>query len=142
MHTNRGGLADVEWTVQLVQLRHAHDRPSLHNTSTLESLDAIAADGLLPEDQVEKLRDAWLTAAKARNASSWCAANRSTNCRSVRRCGRSHSPRAGRPTIRGVPQRAPPGVTRRAKTVVTEVFRGLRVADAQRGRKMLWSAPR
>ncbi|GAA3037566.1 bifunctional [glutamine synthetase] adenylyltransferase/[glutamine synthetase]-adenylyl-L-tyrosine phosphorylase [Gordonia defluvii] len=70
MHTKlgRGGLADVEWTVQLVQLRHAHDHPSLHNTSTLESLDAIVADGLLPEQQVELLRDAWLTATKARNA--------------------------------------------------------------------------
>ncbi|MFT3900393.1 MAG: bifunctional [glutamine synthetase] adenylyltransferase/[glutamine synthetase]-adenylyl-L-tyrosine phosphorylase [Gordonia sp. (in: high G+C Gram-positive bacteria)] len=70
LHTKlgRGGLADIEWTVQLVQLRHAHDHPNLHNTSTLQSLDAIAADGLLPEDQVDKLRDAWLTATKARNA--------------------------------------------------------------------------
>ena len=38
----RGGLADIEWTVQLLQLRHAHELPALHNTSTLESLDAIA----------------------------------------------------------------------------------------------------
>ncbi|MFT4199438.1 bifunctional [glutamine synthetase] adenylyltransferase/[glutamine synthetase]-adenylyl-L-tyrosine phosphorylase [Gordonia sp. (in: high G+C Gram-positive bacteria)] len=70
LHTKlgRGGLADIEWTVQLVQLRHAHDHPSLHNTSTLESLDAIAADGLLPQEQVDLLRDAWLTATKARNA--------------------------------------------------------------------------
>ncbi len=70
LHTKlgRGGLADVEWTVQLVQLRHAHDHPALHNTSTLESLDVIAADGLLPEQQVDLLRDAWLTATKARNA--------------------------------------------------------------------------
>ncbi|GED98542.1 bifunctional [glutamine synthetase] adenylyltransferase/[glutamine synthetase]-adenylyl-L-tyrosine phosphorylase [Gordonia crocea] len=70
LHTKlgRGGLADVEWTVQLVQLRHAHDHPSLHNTSTLQSLDAIAADGLLPQEQVDLLREAWLTATKARNA--------------------------------------------------------------------------
>ncbi|QKT07644.1 bifunctional [glutamine synthetase] adenylyltransferase/[glutamine synthetase]-adenylyl-L-tyrosine phosphorylase [Gordonia sp. X0973] len=70
LHTKlgRGGLADIEWTVQLVQLRHAHDHPSLHNTSTLESLDAIAADELLPEQEVDLLRDAWLTATKARNA--------------------------------------------------------------------------
>ena len=31
----RGGLADIEWTVQLLQLRHAHKIPALHNTSTL-----------------------------------------------------------------------------------------------------------
>ncbi|MCB0945119.1 MAG: bifunctional [glutamine synthetase] adenylyltransferase/[glutamine synthetase]-adenylyl-L-tyrosine phosphorylase, partial [Mycobacterium sp.] len=37
----RGGLADVEWTVQLLQLRHAHQVPALHNTSTLQALDAI-----------------------------------------------------------------------------------------------------
>ncbi|BBZ43553.1 glutamate-ammonia-ligase adenylyltransferase [Mycobacterium parmense] len=64
----RGGLADVEWTVQLLQLRHAHEIPALHNTSTLESLDAIAAAGLAADDEVELLRHAWLTATRARNA--------------------------------------------------------------------------
>ncbi|OBH52721.1 bifunctional [glutamine synthetase] adenylyltransferase/[glutamine synthetase]-adenylyl-L-tyrosine phosphorylase [Mycobacterium sp. E2479] len=64
----RGGLADVEWTVQLLQLRHAHEVPALHNTSTLQCLDAIAAAGLVPADEVELLRQAWLTATRARNA--------------------------------------------------------------------------
>lgn len=64
----RGGLADIEWTVQLMQLRHAHEVPALHNTSTLESLDAIAAAGLVPEEDVDLLRQAWLTATRARNA--------------------------------------------------------------------------
>ena len=64
----RGGLADIEWTVQLMQLRHAHEIPALHNTSTLESLDAIAAAGLVPADEVDLLREAWLTATRARNA--------------------------------------------------------------------------
>ncbi len=64
----RGGLADVEWTVQLLQLRHAHDMPALHNTSTLQSLDAIEAAGLVPADEVDLLRQAWLTATRARNA--------------------------------------------------------------------------
>ena len=44
----RGGLADVEWTVQLLQLRHAHEVPALHNTSTLQTLDAIGGAQLLP----------------------------------------------------------------------------------------------
>jgi glutamate-ammonia-ligase adenylyltransferase len=64
----RGGLADVEWTVQLLQLRHAHEVPSLHNTSTLQALDAIGAAELLSEEDVDLLRDAWLTATRARNA--------------------------------------------------------------------------
>src|SRR5690625_7385850 len=64
----RGGLADVEWTVQLLQLRHAHRVPALHNTSTLETLDAIAAAELLADDEVDRLRQAWLTATRARNA--------------------------------------------------------------------------
>jgi glutamate-ammonia-ligase adenylyltransferase len=64
----RGGLADVEWTVQLLQLQHAHEIPALHNTSTLESLDVIAEIGLVPADEVDLLRQAWLTATRARNA--------------------------------------------------------------------------
>lgn len=64
----RGGLADVEWTVQLLQLRHAHHVPALHNTSTLETLDAIADAELLEEDEVDRLRQAWLLATRARNA--------------------------------------------------------------------------
>jgi glutamate-ammonia-ligase adenylyltransferase len=64
----RGGLADIEWTVQLLQLRHAHAISALHNTSTLASLDAIAAAELLPTDEVQLLRQAWLTATRARNA--------------------------------------------------------------------------
>lgn len=64
----RGGLADIEWTVQLLQLRHAHDVPALHNTSTLETLAAIGAAELLAEGDVDLLRQAWLTATRARNA--------------------------------------------------------------------------
>ncbi len=64
----RGGLADIEWTVQLLQLRHAHQIPALHNTSTLQTLDAIGAAELLAEEDVDLLRQAWLTATRARNA--------------------------------------------------------------------------
>ena len=64
----RGGLADIEWTVQLMQLRFAHKVPALHNTSTLQTLNAIGAAELIAEGDVELLRQAWLTATRARNA--------------------------------------------------------------------------
>ena len=64
----RGGLADVEWTVQLLQLRHAHEVPGLHRTSTLETLDAIGDAELIPAADIAQLREAWLTATRARNA--------------------------------------------------------------------------
>ncbi len=64
----RGGLADIEWTVQLLQLRFAHEMPALHTTSTLDTLNAVGAAELIAESDVELLRDAWLTATRARNA--------------------------------------------------------------------------
>ncbi|MFQ6227411.1 bifunctional [glutamine synthetase] adenylyltransferase/[glutamine synthetase]-adenylyl-L-tyrosine phosphorylase [Nocardia sp. NPDC002869] len=64
----RGGLADIEWTVQLLQLRHAHEIPALHNTSTLESLDVIEQAELLSPMDTDLLRQSWLTATAARNA--------------------------------------------------------------------------
>ncbi|GAA4394809.1 bifunctional [glutamine synthetase] adenylyltransferase/[glutamine synthetase]-adenylyl-L-tyrosine phosphorylase [Tsukamurella soli] len=64
----RGGLSDIEWTVQLLQLRHASAVRALRNTSTLQSLDTIGATEVLAESDVTLLRDAWLTATRARNA--------------------------------------------------------------------------
>ncbi|WP_448852290.1 bifunctional [glutamine synthetase] adenylyltransferase/[glutamine synthetase]-adenylyl-L-tyrosine phosphorylase [Corynebacterium sp. 335C] len=63
-----GSLTDIEWTVQLLTFQHAHDVPALHNTSTLECLDAIEEAELIPASDVADLREAWLTATKARNA--------------------------------------------------------------------------
>jgi len=64
----RGGLADIEWTVQLMQLRYADDVHALHNTSTLECLDVIEQTKLLAIEDVSLLREAWITATRARNA--------------------------------------------------------------------------
>jgi glutamate-ammonia-ligase adenylyltransferase len=64
----RGGLADVEWTVQLLQLRHGHEIPTLQSTSTMDALTAAGAAELLSAGDVEILRAAWLTATRARNA--------------------------------------------------------------------------
>lgn len=64
----RGGLADVEWTVQLLQLRHAHETEGLRTTSTLGGIDAAKAAGYLDDADAEALTSAWLLATKARNA--------------------------------------------------------------------------
>lgn len=65
----RGGLSDVEWTVQLVQMRHARAVPTLRTTSTLPALDAAETAGLIAADHAAALRDAWSFASRLRNAS-------------------------------------------------------------------------
>lgn len=64
----RGGLTDVEWTVQLAQLQHAHAHPALQVTGTLDALDVLEEEGIIPPDDVRALRDAWMLAAEMRNA--------------------------------------------------------------------------
>ena len=64
----RGALTDIEWTVQLLTMLHAHRIPELHNTSTLEVLDVLEDQHILEDGKVERLRTAWLTATRARNA--------------------------------------------------------------------------
>ncbi len=64
----RGGLADVEWTVQLQQLRHAAQVPGLRTTRTLPALRAAADAGLLAPDDAAALEAAWRVATRARNA--------------------------------------------------------------------------
>ena len=64
----RGGLTDVEWLVQLLQLQHAHARPALRTTATLPALDAIEDAGLLPAEDVQTLREAWQLAGRIRSA--------------------------------------------------------------------------
>jgi glutamate-ammonia-ligase adenylyltransferase len=64
----RGGIADVEWTVQLLQLQHAHEVPGLRTTSTLPALAAATEAGLLGADDAEVLRQAWRLVSHLRNA--------------------------------------------------------------------------
>ena len=64
----RGGLADVEWVAQLLQLRHAADVPGLRTTSTLEALDVAVDSDLLDASDAATLRASWLLATRVRNA--------------------------------------------------------------------------
>src|SRR5690606_26813628 len=63
-----GGLSDVEWVAQLIQLRHAGRQPSLRTTSTLEALDRAVDASLLAADDRDQLADAWRLATRVRNA--------------------------------------------------------------------------
>jgi glutamate-ammonia-ligase adenylyltransferase len=63
-----GGLSDVEWTVQLLQLRHGFEVPALRTTSTLEGLAAAREAGLLSAADADTLEAAWRLAARLRNA--------------------------------------------------------------------------
>jgi glutamate-ammonia-ligase adenylyltransferase len=64
----RGGLADIEWTVQLIQLQHAFEVPGLRTTGTLEALAAAADAGLVTSADAEVLAEAWRFASRLRNA--------------------------------------------------------------------------
>lgn len=64
----RGGLSDVEWTVQMLQMRHGHDVEGLRTTSTLPALRAARAAGLISARDAEALEEAWTLASKLRDA--------------------------------------------------------------------------
>lgn len=69
LHTKlgRGGLTDVEWTAQLLTMQHC-DKKHLRNTSTLGVLREMAGEELISEADALTMREAWITATKARNA--------------------------------------------------------------------------
>ncbi|MEU0583742.1 bifunctional [glutamine synthetase] adenylyltransferase/[glutamine synthetase]-adenylyl-L-tyrosine phosphorylase [Streptomyces sp. NPDC006132] len=63
-----GGLSDVEWTVQLLQLRHGSSEPGLRTTRTREALAAARAAGLITDEDAAILDEAWVLATRVRNA--------------------------------------------------------------------------
>ncbi|MFC4555826.1 bifunctional [glutamine synthetase] adenylyltransferase/[glutamine synthetase]-adenylyl-L-tyrosine phosphorylase [Georgenia faecalis] len=64
----RGGLTDVEWTAQLLQLQHAFEVPELRTTTTLGALVAAREAGVLAGEDAERLCAAWTLASRIRNA--------------------------------------------------------------------------
>ncbi len=51
----KGGLRDVEFTVQLLQLVHGRHDPSIHSSNTLEALDQLAAGGYVGREHAAEL---------------------------------------------------------------------------------------
>ncbi|MDA2808648.1 bifunctional [glutamine synthetase] adenylyltransferase/[glutamine synthetase]-adenylyl-L-tyrosine phosphorylase [Nocardiopsis suaedae] len=68
LHTKlgRGGLSDVEWVAQLIQLRHAFEVPELRTTETIPAMEAAVAADLLDADDAATLEVAWRLAARVR----------------------------------------------------------------------------
>jgi glutamate-ammonia-ligase adenylyltransferase len=64
----RGGLADIEWTVQLLQMRHAGQVPGLRTPRTVPALEAAVAAGLVDADDARVLTDGWRRVSRMRNA--------------------------------------------------------------------------
>jgi glutamate-ammonia-ligase adenylyltransferase len=64
----RGGLADIEWTVQLLQMQYAGRHPELRTPRTLDALQAAADAGLVTEEDATVLGRAWRLVSRLRNA--------------------------------------------------------------------------
>ena len=64
----RGGLADIEWTVQLLQMQHAATVPGLRTSRTLEALVAAREAELLSESDADTLVAGWRWVSRVRNA--------------------------------------------------------------------------
>ncbi|MFF4485545.1 bifunctional [glutamine synthetase] adenylyltransferase/[glutamine synthetase]-adenylyl-L-tyrosine phosphorylase [Streptomyces sp. NPDC001544] len=70
LHTKLGpgGLSDVEWTVQLLQLRHGRRESGLRTTRTRAAIAAARDAGLIPAEDAATLDEAWVLATRVRNA--------------------------------------------------------------------------
>lgn len=62
-----GGIADVEWLVQIKQLALAKEHTQLRTTSTIDALNCLFEMGELSEIEYQTLKDAWVYSNKYRN---------------------------------------------------------------------------
>ncbi|MBN1312812.1 MAG: glutamine synthetase adenylyltransferase [Anaerolineae bacterium] len=54
-----GGLVDVEYMVQGLQITHGHDNPDLRSTNTLDAIAALAAAGVVSSEDQQHLSEAY-----------------------------------------------------------------------------------
>ncbi|MEU6776492.1 bifunctional [glutamine synthetase] adenylyltransferase/[glutamine synthetase]-adenylyl-L-tyrosine phosphorylase [Streptomyces sp. NPDC046759] len=127
LHTKLGpgGLSDVEWTVQLLQLQHGWEQPGLRTTRTRAALAAAGEAGLLSAEEAEILDEAWVLATRVRNAVMLVRGRAGdtfpTEPRELAAVGRYLGYGAGHA---GDMLDAYRRTTRRARTVVEELFYG------------------
>jgi len=64
----RGSISDVEWLVQLLQLKHGFSNPSLQTPHTLQTLDQLEQVGIVQPSDVIVLKQAWQLSSAIRSA--------------------------------------------------------------------------
>jgi len=65
----RGSLSDIEWLVQLLQLKFGNAHPEIRTPKTLEALSACVQAGLIEAHDARVLEEAWLLSSRIRSAS-------------------------------------------------------------------------
>lgn len=63
-----GGISDVEWLLQLMQLQQASQHPELRTVSSMATLQAATELALLSPDEARQLEDSWRFASEVRSA--------------------------------------------------------------------------
>jgi len=64
----RGSISDVEWLVQLLQLKHGHSNQSLQTPHTLEAIDQLEHAGIVQSSDAIVLKQAWQLSSAIRSA--------------------------------------------------------------------------
>jgi glutamate-ammonia-ligase adenylyltransferase len=64
----RGSISDVEWLVQLLQLRHASKHPEIQTPHTLLALKQMEVVGLISNSDSRVLLEAWVISSRIRSA--------------------------------------------------------------------------
>jgi glutamate-ammonia-ligase adenylyltransferase len=120
----RGGLTDIEFTVQLLQLEHGAAHPEVRTPATMEALTRLRDADLLSAEDAAVLADAYRFCERARNARYLITGQPNdalptgvTAARLARLLGYVHRPEN---QLRADYRR----VTRRARKVVERVFYG------------------
>ena len=69
LHTKLGpgGLSDVEWVAQVLQMKHGHENPELRTTRTIKALRAAVNADLVSQNDAQALIDSWTLATRVRN---------------------------------------------------------------------------
>jgi glutamate-ammonia-ligase adenylyltransferase len=64
----RGSISDVEWLVQLLQLKHGYSNVNLQTPHTLQALDQLEIAGIVPASDAIVLKQAWRLSSAIRSA--------------------------------------------------------------------------
>jgi [glutamine synthetase] adenylyltransferase / [glutamine synthetase]-adenylyl-L-tyrosine phosphorylase len=60
MKYSDGGIVDIEYAIQYLQIIHGQDHPELRTTNTLEALDSLRRSCLIGEQEYQEVREGYL----------------------------------------------------------------------------------